>query len=265
MLVSLLKYESMKRWKVLRYVLLAFVLVETVLLIASKVLLIRNNIPNLFPQNTENINVGVPLGLTIVVYFVIMIPFVLIPAFEGAARYEQDISGKQAPLELMIPAASWKKITSKIITIICVSIVCTIIAAVFIIFFFLIMSNFDKNLIESIHNGLKELMSSPVKDIFMIIQGLFAYASLLILVFFCTAIGKWITNKNKKSGLISILVFVFSLALTIYLEVQADKFPIVKFSLLGMNYSLTSIILEIVIFVSLFTATSFIMERKIEN
>ena len=45
---------------------------------------------------------------------------------------------------------------------------------------------------------------------------------------------------------------------------QADKLPIATFTLYGINTNLSTIILDILIFIILFIGTSFIMERKIE-
>lgn len=272
MLTSLLKYEFIKKWKSMRYVLLAYGLIELILLITSKVLIKRSNVPFLFIEGTtKDQNVGVPLVLALTLFFTMAFILIIFPFFEGLIRYEKDLSGKQAPLELMIPAASWKKVLSKLITAVCGTIMCGIITFFTMIIFILVMSNFDKAILDTIFNGLKEMFSSPLKNLIVLINSLFSYASVFLLIFFCTAVGKWITHKKKASGFISILVFAASLAIIIYLSIQADKYPLVAFTLFqedngsGLAISLSSIILEILIVATTFVGTSYIMEKRIEN
>ncbi len=265
MLVSLLKYEFMKRWKILRYGLLGFVLVEAVLLIASKVMLIRSNIPQLLTEKNENINVGAPLVFTILIYFLAIFIISISPSIEGAMSYEKDLSGKQAPLELMIPVPAWKKIASKLITVVCSNIICGIIASVFSLLFIMIMSNFQKSIMDGILEGLKMMLSSPGKGLFVIIEVFFAYSSFFLLLLFCIAVAKWITHKNNLSNLISLLVFVISISLIIFLSIQMEKVPIATIDLYGITLTVSSIIFDIVIFCLLYFSTSFIVENKVEN
>lgn len=265
MLVSLLKYEFMKRWKILRLGLLGFVLVEAVLLIASKVMLIRSNIPQLFAENNENINVGAPLFFTILIYFLAIFTLSMVPSIDGAMSFEKDLSGKQAPLELMIPVPAWKKVASKLISVVCSNIISGIIIIAFSVLFLLVMSNFQKSIVDGILEGLQLIISSPGKDLFVIISGFFAYSSFFLLLLFCIAVAKWITHRNHLSNLISLAVFVVSVSLFIFLSIQMDKFPIETIDLYGITLTVSSIILYIVIFCLLYFSTSFIMENKIEN
>lgn len=266
MLANLLKYEFMKKWKSMRISLLAYVLVEIVLLCILKVSSSKSDISKLFIEGNHQVdNIGFLFIMSIIFYFIFILILTIIPFVEAIIKYEKDLAGKQSPLELMIPAESWKKIISKLITALCGTIIYGIIAIASIVIFFLVMSNFEKAIIDSILRGLSEIINSPMRTIFIIISGIFTYFSILILFFFCIAISKWITHKKKTSDLISVAVFIVSIAIISFLTMQADKLPIATFTLYGINTNLSTIILDILIFIILFIGTSFIMERKIEN
>ena len=117
----------------------------------------------------------------------------------------------------MIPAESWKKILSKLITAICGTIIYGIIVIASVIIFFLVISNFEKTIVDLIFSGLREIINYPTETIFIIIIGLFAYVSISLLSFLCIAISKWITHKKKTSDIISVAVFIVSIAIICFL------------------------------------------------
>ena len=146
MLVNLLKYEFMKKWKSMRISLLAYVLIEIVLLCILKVFSSGSDMTQSFIEGKRPMgNIGILFIMSIIFYFMFILILTIIPFVEAIIKYEKDLAGKQSPLELMIPAESWKKILSKLITALCGTIICGIIAIASIVIFFLVMSNFEKN------------------------------------------------------------------------------------------------------------------------
>lgn len=266
MLANLFKYEFLKKWKNMRYVLLSYGLIEIVLLIICKMFSSRMDMTQFFTVGSHDMgNIGFSFIISMLLYFAFTLILLMTPFIEGTIKYEKDLAGKQSALELIIPAESWKKVLSKLITSICATIICGIIAIASVIIFFLVMSSFEKTIVDLIFSGLREIINYPTETIFIIIIGLFAYASIFLLSFLCIAISKWITHKKKISDIISFVVLVGVIAVISFLEIQVDKFPIETFTLYGINTNLSTIILDILIFIILFIGTSFIMERKIEN
>ena len=270
MLINLLKYEFMKKWKSMKYILLGYALIEVILLVTSKVLNVTSgeSVP-FVKEGTSDAKFGFFWVVCIVFYFLFTVLISIYPFFEGVTRYEKDLSGKQAPLELMIPAPSWKKILSKLISTIVVTIGCAIIALVSVMIFILVMSNFDKVVLTQISNWLKTILDYPFSLLFTIIYVILSYAAFYLLINFCTAVAKAITHKNKLSTLISIITFGVLVAIMTYLSIAIENYPIVTFTFFkglatGMASSLSSIILDIVILSFFFAGTSYIMEKRIE-
>jgi len=270
MLINLLKYEFMKKWKSMKYILLGYALIEVILLVTNRVLLSRNGNEMLFGDGAITSEKGEFLFLIcIMFYFLFIVLISIYPFFEGVTRYEKDLSGKQAPLELMIPAPSWKKVLSKLISTIVVTIGCAIISLASVMMFILVMSNFDKVVLTQISNWLKTILDYPFSLLFTIIFVILSYAAFYLLINFCTAVAKAITHKNKLSTLISIITFGVLVAIMTYLSIAIENYPIVTFTFFkglatGMASSLSSIILDIVILSFFFAGTSYIMEKRIE-
>jgi len=270
MLTNLLKYEFMKKWKSMKYILLGYAILEVILLVTNRILLSRNGNEMLFGDGTiTNEKIGFLFFISIVFYFLLIVLISIFPFFEGVTRYEKDLSGKQAPLELMIPAPSWKKILSKLISTIGVTIVCVVIALASVMIFILVMSDFDKVVLTAFSNWFKTILEYPFSSIVTVAFVILAYASFYLLVNFCTAVAKSITHKNKLSTLISIITFGVLVVIMTYLSIRIDNYPIVSFEFYkgletGFVSSLSSIILDVAILIFSFTGTSYIMEKRIE-
>ncbi|MBB6622452.1 hypothetical protein [Clostridium gasigenes] len=266
MLADLLKYELTKKWRSMRYIVLAYGLIEIILLCTLKIASSKSDMTHLFTASENKMgNLGFMFITGMIFYFIFILILTIMPFIEAIIKYEKDLAGKQSPLELMIPAESWKKILSKLITAVCGTIICGIIAIASVIIFFLVMSNFEENIVDLILRGLSTGVNFSTGIIFIIISGFFEYISIFTLFFFCIAISKWITHKKKTSDIISVFVLAGAIAVIYFLQIQVDKLPIATFTLYGINTNLSAIILDILIFIILFIGTSFIMERKIEN
>lgn len=263
MLGKLLKFEFWKKWKSNRYLLLGYGLVELVLLLILRVFY-QNSASTYIISTNRQRNVGVSFFLIAALYFIMAGILFIYPFIEGISRYNKDLSGKQAALELMIPQPSWEKIASKLIATVCVTIICGIISAFTIVMFFFVLTNFNSDIITSVFNVLKKVFDYPAETIFSFINGLFGYASFYLLFFFCISISKWASHKNKIAVPISIGVFAATITVISYLQSLADKFPIINYAFLGMNSSLSSVFVDIFVFALTFLGTSYVMERKIE-
>jgi len=263
MLVQLLGYEFYKKWKVLRYILGGFIVLQALLLTITRVFFWNNAKTSYInmEQNSGNFSIG----FTLFLYSIIAIVMFLIPFFESIYRFEKDLSGKQAVLELMIPIISWKKILSKLIVTLCTTIVFQMIAAFSVMVYVLVISNFKKEIVDLILNNARTILSSPAKSSFVALSMLFAWASLYMLVIFCIAFSKSISHKNRIAVPIGIGMFIVCLVVSIVTVIQIGRFPIVKFDLFGVKYSLSEMIFDILFFVLPFLGTSFLMEKRIEN
>lgn len=270
MLTNLLKYEFMKKWKSMKYVLLGYAIIEVILLITNRIILSRNDNQMLFGDGTiTNEKIGFLFFINIGFYFLFIVLISIYPFFEGVTRYEKELSGKQAPLELMIPAPSWKKVLSKLIATIVVTICCIIISLASVMIFILVMSSFDKVVLTAFYNWFKIILEYPFSSLFTIVFVILSYISFYLLINFCTAVAKAITHKNKLSTLISIITFGVLVAIILYLSIKIENYPIVTFTFFkglatGMASSLSSIILDIAILSFFFAGTSYIMEKRIE-
>ena len=115
MLINLTKYEFVKRWKALKYVLLGYVLIQTLLLIISSSFFWNSNMVKVFTEaNNDGRGIGIPSGVAMAAYFIMAFGIVLFPFIESLYRFDKDLSGKQSVFEQMLPIISWKKIISKL-------------------------------------------------------------------------------------------------------------------------------------------------------
>jgi hypothetical protein len=64
------------------------------------------------------------------------------PFVESIYRYERDLSGKQAYLELMIPAVGWMKVLSKLIATMVGLVICGTLSLLSMFMYFMVNSNF---------------------------------------------------------------------------------------------------------------------------
>jgi hypothetical protein len=189
MLINLIKYEFIKRWKASRYILLGYILLQTALLVISGTFFWNSNMAKVFTEkNFECQNVGASSIIAMLLYFIAALLIGLFPFFEGITRFNKDLSGKQSVLELMSPTASWKKIVSKLVTVLCSSIIGVSLGALSIITFILRSSSFDRRIVDEILNTLQAVFQSPGLLALDTLYILFCFLSLYMIVYFCIAL-----------------------------------------------------------------------------
>ena len=160
MLIDLMKYEFVKRWKASRYVLLGYILLQAALLIVSGAFFWNGNMAKVFTEKSfECQNAGTSSVIAMLLYFIAALLIVIYPFIEGITRFNKDLSGRQSVLELMIPIKSWKKIVSKLITVLCSTIIGAGLGTLSVITFVLLSSNFDKSIVDGILNTLHSCLS----------------------------------------------------------------------------------------------------------
>ncbi|MDP4143405.1 MAG: hypothetical protein Q8936_02825 [Bacillota bacterium] len=266
MLVSLLKYEFTKKWKSVRYLLLGYGVIELTLLLITKILLWKDSGRGLFINNTSMNDIGPYPVFTMVFFLLIAGAMFIFPFLQGVYAYEKDLTGKQATLELMIPVHASKKVTSKLISTVCGTIICGIISLFSLFMFFFVMSNFSKSIIDTLNNILREVLNNPGKTLYVILAAFFSYASLYLIFFFCIAVSKWVSHKNKIAVPISIGIFAVFIVINALLEMKIDSsFQQITFTVAGIKNNLASTVRDIVVFALAFIGTSWVMEKKIEN
>ena len=266
MLIKLVKYEFVKRWKALRYALLGYILLQTLLLIITRSFFWNSDIVKIFVENdTNSCGNSTPFILTMILYFILAIFIGVLPFIEGLYRYDKDLSGKQSVLELMMPIVSWKKIISKLIAALYSTIISVGLATLSIVTFILIISNFEKSIVNGILNFIGDIFQSPTMFIFASLSIIFCFLSVYMIIFCCIAFSKSISHKNKIAAPIGIVTFVLLIAALAFLNIQVQKIPIVKYNILGTEDSLSSTIMSILVFLAALFGTSWLMENKIEH
>lgn len=257
MLGNLIKFEFMKKWQSMKYMLLGYVIIQIVLLTMIKIF----NISLLdFEHNRIQ---GVQMA--VVVIFMLLLSFIyFVPFIDGIMKYEKDLSGKQAPLELMIPARAYKKILAKLIVILVSTIIATIISIMFVILFVILAGGGDE-ILHDISRIFEDISKYPISFISMIISLIVVFLTVIILPFFCIAVSKSITNKGKSSMLIRVILFILILVGIGYLEIPIRKYPIYMFTVFGNSQiPLSEIIASILYLVLPFIGTSYFMDKRIE-
>ena len=266
MLINLIKYEFVKRWKTLRYIFLGYILLQTLLLIISSAFFWNSNMAKVFIEPSNNCQgIGISSALAMGLYFILAILIVMFPFIESLYRFDRDLSGKQSALELMIPVISWKKIVSKLITVLCSTIICIGLGTLSIITFILLSSNFEKSIVDGILNVIKDIFQSPTQFILSTLYILLCFLSIYLIIFFCIAFSKSFSHKNKIAAPIGILTFVLLIAALALLNSLILRIPLIKFTILGTEDSLSSIIMSLLVFLAALFGTSWLMENKIEH
>jgi hypothetical protein len=264
MLIRLLKYEFVKKWISLRYILLGYILLELLLLIISKSFLWNGNMSQIFFDNNSCDGIGASSVLTMLLYFILAIFIMVFAVIENIYRFDRDLSGKQSVLELSIPVISWKKIMAKLVTALCSTGIFIGLGTLAIVMFVLISSHFEKGIVDEILQFIQVLLQSPIRFTLGALYIVFCILSIYMIIFFCTAFSKAITYKNKFAVPIGVASFAVLIAALTFLNDLVMRFPIVRFNLLGDD-SLSSLIISVLVFLAALSCTSWLMENKIEH
>lgn len=265
MLINMLKYEFTKRWKASRYVLPGFLLLQLALLTSSGLFFWNSNMAKVFTEKGFDCQTaGAPSIIAMLIYFIAAALIGLFPFFEGMIHFSKDLSGRQSALEHMLPTSSWKKIVSKLVTVLCNALVGAGLGTLSVILFILFASRFDSSIVRSILNTLQTAFQSPFQLILSVLYVLFCFVSFTMLVYFSIAVSKVFTHKRKTAALIGIAVFSALIAVLASLNTLMLQFPIVRFNLLGEN-SLSSLIVSVLVFIATLSGTAWLMDNKIEN
>jgi hypothetical protein len=265
MLGRLITYELRKKWKASRYVLLGYAAVQMLLLMIIRVFLWNEGIIDGFEINSETqANFNASFGLLTLLFFAISFMLGAYPFLESMYRFERDLSGKQAYLELMLPAAAWQKVLSKLAATLVSLVVCGTLSLLSMFIFLMVNSNF-RYFFEFFDMVLQMVVSSPAGFIAAITLTLFGFACLYILIFLCIAVAKSFTHKNTIAVPIGIMAFILMTVLISTLESQTAKFPIYIFRFADLSFALSTAVMTIVLFALLLMATGWLMEKKIEH
>lgn len=265
MLNKLMEFEFVKRWKALRYVLLGYILLQTSLLIISRSIFWNSAVPRIFIENDSNCQgVGAAFIVTMLLFFIVVLIIGMFPIIESIYRFDRDLSGKQAVLELMIPIISWKKVIAKLATALCSTVVCVGLAVLSATLFILVNSNFEPSITNVFLNIIHNTFQSPMILILVLLYTVFCFASIYMIIFLCIAFSKSFSHKNKIAVPIGIVSFVICIVVLILLNTLLEGIPLVKFDIFGTEDSLSSLILSILVFSAALLGTSWLMEKKIE-
>lgn len=266
MLINLIKYEFLKRWKSSRLLLLGYFLIQALLIAISSAFFWNDNMPKVFTDLSNNgQGIGVWAGISMAAYFLLSILIILFPFAESIFRFNRDLSGKQSALELMIPAISWKKVLSKLVPVLCNTILCVGLGAASIITFMLISSNFEKSVVDEIVNFLNTVFQSPTQIILDSLYLVFCFSTMYLIAFFSIALAKSLSHKNKIAAPIGIVTFVAILAALAFLGTLMQNIPLIQFTVVGTEDSLSAMILTLLMFAGALFGTSWLMENKIDH
>ena len=266
MLINLIKYEVVKRWKTLRYFFLGYILLQTLLLLISSAFFWNSNMAKVFTETSNNCQgIGTSSTLAMLLYFIMAILIVMFPFVESLYRFDRDLSGKQSALEFMIPVIAWKKIVSKLITVLCSTIICIGLGTLSIITFILLSSKFEKSIIDAILNVISNNLHSPTQFILGTLYTLLCFLSIYLISFFCIAFSKSFSHKNKIAVPFGMLTFVLIITALMSLNTLILRVPIITFTILGTEDSLSSLIVSLLVLSAALFGTSWLMENKVEQ
>lgn len=265
MLGKLITYELRKKWKSSRFVLLGYGAVQLLLLLIIRIFLWNEGMIDGFTLNSDtSANFNAAFGLLTLAFFMLSFMLGAYPFLESMYRFERDLSGKQAYLELMIPAAAWQKVLSKLIATVVSLVVCGTLSLFSMFIFMMVNSNF-RYFFEFFDMLIKEIGRNPIGFIVAIVLILFSFACLYIMIFMCITVAKAFTHKNTIAVPIGILAFIMLTVLFTALEGQVGRFPIYTFRLMDISFALSTAVMNIVIFTLLLIGTGWLMEKKIEH
>lgn len=284
MLGKLITYELIKKWKSSKFLLLGYVLIQAVILFVIRVFLWTDEISKGFYINGGNSsaggsvsaslgdgvnvsaggNVSTSFALMTVLFFVLTLVIGAYPFVESIYRYERDLSGKQAYLELMIPAVGWKKVLSKLLATMVSLVICGTLSLLSMFMYFMINSNF-RYLMELIRQFAGLMADKGLEAALMVVFIMFSFASTYMAIFFCISVAKAFTHKNTIAVPIGIFVFILILLLMGLISTQLSGFPIVNYTIGQITFTLSSTLLDIAVFLAALAGTSWLIEKKIEH
>lgn len=267
MIGKLIYFELMKKWRSAKYLLLGYLGIQALTLLITRIFLWNSEIGEMLIKNgaATSSNASLPFVLSMILFFMLALALGAFPFIEGIYRFERDLSGKQAYLELMIPAVSWQKLLAKLVATLCSLIVCGTVSLLSMILFFLVNCKIDASLIEIIRQCLGTISKDGLQMILVLVYMLFGFASIFMIVFFCISIAKSFTHKNTVAVPIGILTFIVIIGLISALAFQLDKVPLVKFNFLELETSLSRTLADIMTFLAAMAGTSWLMEKRIEH
>ncbi|HEX2944937.1 MAG TPA: hypothetical protein VHT96_03170 [Clostridia bacterium] len=282
MLGKLTKFELVKKWKSSKFLLLGYVLIQAVILFVLRVFIWNDEISRGFNLDGVSVSAGgsvsasfgdsVSAGngvsasfvLLTVLFFMLSLVIGAYPFVESIYRYERDLSGRQAYLELMIPAVGWKKVLSKLIATMVSLVICGTLSVFSMFMYFTINSNF--RYVMDLIRYLGELIVKEGPEVaLMILFMLFGFASTYMTIFFCISVAKSFTHKNTVAVPIGIFVFILILSLLGLITTRLSGFPIVNYNIGTISFTLSSTLLDIAVFFATLAGTSWLMEKKIEH
>lgn len=266
MIGKLIYFEIKKKWRSAKYLLFGYLGVQALILLITRIFLWNDKIGSTITNNgAVSSNTSLPFILTTVLFFMLAIFLGAFPFIEGIYRFERDLSGRQAYLELMIPAVSWKKVLSKLVATLASLIVCCTVSLLSMFIFILANSNSDVQIIELLKVAFKGISVYWLQIIMILFYMLCGFASVFMLIFFCISIAKSFTHKNTIAMPIGILAFIAIVALIAALSLQLDRIPLVKFNVWQVETSLSRTLGDIIVFFAALAGTSWLMEKRIEH
>jgi hypothetical protein len=262
MIGKLFCYEITKKWRSSRNLLLGYAGIQIILLFVIRVFLWNQDAANALTDHAPKTgNMSLSFALTMALFFTLAAFLGAYPFLEGIYRFERDVSGKQAYLELMIPAAAWKKVLSKLLATLCSLVVCGTVSLLSFFVFFAVNTNLLRTIFQQIRINWSDIPQIALFVVFL----LFSFASFYMIIFFCISIAKSFTHKNTVAVPIGILTFIIITTLIVFLTVQVDKVPLIKYTFLDIEANLSSTIEEILLFAAAMAGTSWLMEKRIEH
>ncbi|MEN8907215.1 MAG: hypothetical protein ABF289_14765 [Clostridiales bacterium] len=263
MLIKLMRYELFKKFKTLKNLFIGYISLQIVLLIILRVFFWSPDYAKVFTLNmNSDHDISKSFFITTSIYFVLTILIFLFPHIESIYQYERDLSGKQSILENMLPSASWKKIVSKLTILSLNSLLCLTLYFISIFSFLLVFSNF--NISEIFFKQLEYIFKEPLNSLYYFLLILYTYFSFILIIYFCIAVSKVFSHKNKYAIPISILCFIAFISIITILYYQVEKIPIIEYKIGFFDNSLSSTLLDIFVFIIPFIGTAKLMDKKIE-
>lgn len=264
-MIKLLKFELRKVWINNRSSILAFIGIQVVLILLIRLLFWDDGLKNaLLADGIFAVGFGAKIVIACMLYYLSAFLLPIGSFIECVYRFDRDLGGKNAVFELMLPIKSVKFVLAKLIASTAAFLTFTLLSVVSLVAFYMVNTKFDSKVTDGINMFLTATLGSPLKAIFTMFIILFAVLSLMILAYFCVALSKTITHKLVVAVSISIMTFTTALGFIGYLAIKLVKYPVISYSVFGIESSLGSDLFSFAVFGILFYATSWLIEKKIE-
>ena len=236
---KLLSFEFFKRWRSYRVGFVGEIALQIILIVPLAVF------------NCMNFR-SIPSAVVAIVYMFILATILFFPPIESITRFNRDIFGNVAVLELSLPLPAWKKVLSKLIVTFCFLLAALLLCTVSLTALWMLTDG--AKFFKEVASLFAEIgaHSSQAAEItaFIVLNGIASFC----IIIFSLVLSRAITHRIKTASWISGGIFIGLLTIYIILHVQ-----------IYINFGMIPTILYLIaLSVIMFLSASWLLENKVE-